>query len=157
MRFRLAAVLALALLTPFAAPCPSLAQNDQLRPIPKEDLDVIKVLLAQEDAWNRGDIQAFAQSYKNSPDIIFVTGVVNRGYEGMVDAYRRNYPSKAAMGTLSFSELEAHHLDDKFAIVIGRYHLDRSKKDGGNAEGLFSLVLEKTDQGWKIVLDHTTG
>jgi ketosteroid isomerase-like protein len=60
------------------------------------------------------------------------------------------------MGTLTFSELEARPLDANFAIVVGKYHLDRAKKDGGNAEGVFSVVLEKTDKGWKIVLDHTT-
>ena len=60
------------------------------------------------------------------------------------------------MGTLTFSELEVHALSDDFAICLGKYHLDRSKKDGGSADGLFSLVLEKTDDGWKIVLDHTT-
>ena len=60
------------------------------------------------------------------------------------------------MGTLTFSELEVHPIDDTFAVCIGKYHLDRSKKDGGPADGLFSLVLQKTDDGWKIVLDHTT-
>ena len=75
----------------------------------------------------------------------------------MVDAYRRDYPNRAAMGTLSFSELEAHPLDERFAVVIGRYHLERGKKEGGNADGIFSLVLEKTDKGWKIIVDHTTG
>ena len=51
---------------------------------------------------------------------------------------------------------EVHPLDENFAVVIGRYRLERSKKDGGNVEGLFSLVVEKTDNGWKIVVDHTT-
>lgn len=149
------AVVAMAFI--LTAPFAAFAQDDQLKPVPQEQLDVIKVLLAQEAAWNRGDLDAFTQSYKNSPDTLFVTSIVNRGFEGMLDAYRHNYPNKAAMGTLSFSELEAHPLDERFAVVIGKYHLDRSKKDGGNAEGLFSLVLEKTDKGWKIIVDHTTG
>jgi ketosteroid isomerase-like protein len=133
------------------------AQQQQLKTVPKEELDIIKVLMAQEAAWNRGDIEAFSQAYKNSPDTLFITNAVNRGFEGMVDAYRRDYPNKAAMGTLSFSELEAHPLDEHFAVVIGRYHLERGKKEGGNSDGIFSLVLEKTDKGWKIIVDHTTG
>ena len=60
------------------------------------------------------------------------------------------------MGTLGFSELEVHPLDERFAVVVGKYHLERTKKAGGNAEGIFSLVFEKTDDGWKIVVDHTT-
>ena len=47
-------------------------------------------------------------------------------------------------------------LDEHYAVVLGHYHLDRSKKGGGNADGFFSLVLEKTDAGWKIIVDHTT-
>jgi ketosteroid isomerase-like protein len=47
-------------------------------------------------------------------------------------------------------------MNEKFAVCIGKYHLDRAKKLGGATEGIFSLVLEKTDQGWKIVVDHTT-
>jgi ketosteroid isomerase-like protein len=127
-----------------------------LTTVPQQQLDVIKVLLAQEEAWNRGDLEAFSQSYKNSPDTLFITSTVNRGFSGLLDAYRRNYPNRAAMGTLAFSGLEVHPLDERFAVVVGRYNLERGKKDGGNAEGIFSLVLEKTDKGWKIVVDHTT-
>ena len=60
------------------------------------------------------------------------------------------------MGTLAYSELEVHTLDENFAVVIGKYHVDRSKKEGGSADGMFSLIFEKTDKGWKIIIDHTT-
>jgi uncharacterized protein (TIGR02246 family) len=122
----------------------------------RQELDVIKVLLAQEDAWNKGDIETFASSYKDAPDTLFITHQVSRGYAGLIDQYKRDYPTRAAMGTLSFSDLEVRTLDENFAVVIGKYRLDRSKKDGGNAGGLFSLVFEKTDKGWKIIIDHTT-
>jgi uncharacterized protein (TIGR02246 family) len=131
--------------------------QQQLGTVPQQQLDVIKVLTAQETAWNNGDLQAFAQAYKDSPDTLFVTSMINRGFAGMVESYKRDYPTRAAMGTLAYSELEVHPLDERFAVVIGRYRLERGKKDGGNATGLFSLVLEKTDKGWKIIVDHTTG
>jgi ketosteroid isomerase-like protein len=81
---------------------------------------------------------------------------VARGYAGLLDSYRHDYPTRAAMGTLAYTELEVRTLDENFAVVIGRYHLDRGKKDGGNADGIFSLVFENTDKGWKIIIDHTT-
>jgi ketosteroid isomerase-like protein len=153
LRFRLyATILALLLVVAISAR----AQDDQLKTASKQELDIIKVLVAQEDAWNKGDLQAFIQGYKNSPDTLFITHQVFRGVDGMIDEYRHNYPTKAAMGTLGFSELEVHPLDEKFAVVLGKYHLDRGKKDGGNVDGIFSLVFEKTDQGWKIIVDHTT-
>jgi uncharacterized protein (TIGR02246 family) len=149
--------LVLALTAVFLVTTSAVSQQQTLTTVPQQQLDVIKVLLAQEEAWNRGDLDAFAQTYKDSPDTLFVTSSVNRGFTGLVDAYRKNYPNRAAMGTLAFSELEVHPLDEHFAVVVGKYHLDRSKKDGGGADGIFSLVLEKTEKGWKIVVDHSTG
>ena len=147
------AVLSFTLLAPALLPA---QQPDPLHTASRQELNIIKVLIAQENAWNKGDLAAFAAGYKDSPDTLFITHQVFRGFAGLVDEYKPDYPSKAAMGTLAYSDLEVHPLDENFAIVIGKYHLDRSKKDGGSAEGLFSLVFENTDNGWKIVLDHTT-
>jgi ketosteroid isomerase-like protein len=129
---------------------------DPLHTASRQELDIIKVLIGQENAWNKGDLAAFASSFKDSPDTLFITHQVFRGFAGLVDEYKRDYPSRGAMGTLAYSDLEVHPLDENFAVVIGRYRLDRAKKDGGNVEGLFSLVVEKTDNGWKVVVDHTT-
>ena len=132
------------------------AQTSTLKTASQLELDVIKVLLRQEAAWNQGDIDAFAQGYKNSPDTLFINTQIQRGYDSMLAAYHHNYPTKESMGALAFADLEVHPLGNDFAVCLGRFHLERSKKNGGNADGLFSLVLEKTPAGWKIVLDHTT-
>lgn len=133
-----------------------LAPESPLHTASQQELDIVKVLLKQESAWNHGDIDSFAKGYKDSPNIIFMSRQVSRGYAGMVDEYKRDYPTKASMGTLTYSDIEVHALDEKYAVVIGSYHLERGKKEGGNADGLFSLVFEKTEQGWKIIVDHTT-
>jgi uncharacterized protein (TIGR02246 family) len=129
---------------------------DQLRTLSRDELDVIKVLTQQERAWNDGDIDGFAKGYKDSPDVIFIGEHVSKGFADMLLEYKKNYPTKEAMGTLTFSEIEPHILDEHYAVLVGKYHLDRSKKAGGPAEGFFSLVFEKTDKGWKIIVDHTT-
>ena len=138
----LLASLALATATPARAQ----AVDPQLHTANPTELAVIKVLLAQEKAWNAGDIDTFVQSYKDSPDTLFLSGNVNRGFAGMAESYHHQYPTRAAMGNLGFSELEVHPLDERFALCIGKYHLERSKKEGGNADGLFSLIFEKNRQ-----------
>jgi ketosteroid isomerase-like protein len=141
----------------FVAPAILNAQQpDPLHTATRQELNIIKVLIAQENAWNKGDLAGFASGFKDSPDTLFITHTVSRGFSGLLDEYKRDYPNKGAMGTLNYSDLEVHPLDENFAVVIGKYHLERSKRDGGNAEGLFSLVFENTDNGWKIVVDHTT-
>ena len=154
----LAPVLLLAFFTaskPMPAQAPDKAP-DQLRTLSPDELGVIKVLTMQERAWNRGDLDSYATGYKNSPDTLFVGRQVSRGYQNMLADYHGNYPNKEVMGMLAFSDLEPHILDEHFAIVLGKYHLTRSKKGGGDADGVFSLVLEKTPVGWRIILDHTT-
>jgi len=145
--------LAFTLLTPAILPAQA---PDPLHTASRQELNIIKVLIAQENAWNKGDLAAYISAYKDSPDTIFVTHQVSRGFDGLLDEYKHDYPNKAAMGTLAFSDLEVHPLDENFAVVIGKYHLERTKKDGGIVEGLFSLVFENTDKGWKIIIDHTT-
>jgi uncharacterized protein (TIGR02246 family) len=147
------AALSLSLLTPALL---SAQAPDPLHTASRQELSIIKVLIAQENAWNKGDLAGFASSFKDSPDTLVITHTVSRGFTGLLDEYKRDYPTKAAMGTLAYSELEVHPLDENFAVVIGKYRLERGKKDGGNAEGIFSLVFENTDNGWKIIVDHTT-
>jgi ketosteroid isomerase-like protein len=60
------------------------------------------------------------------------------------------------MGQLAFTQLEVQPLDMRFATVTGRFHLERTAAGGGNADGYFMLVVEKTAEGWKIVRDDTT-
>jgi ketosteroid isomerase-like protein len=145
--------LSLALFAPAALPA---QQPDPLHTASRQELSIIKVLVAQENAWNKGDLAGYISGFKDSPDTLFITRQIFRGFAGLLDEYKRDYPTRAAMGTLGFSDLEVHPLDENFAVVTGRYRLERGKKDGGNAEGIFSLVFENTDNGWKIVVDHTT-
>lgn len=114
------------------------------------------VLDKQVVDWNRGDMEAFATGYKNSPDILFMGSKISRGYAQMVETYRRNYSTKEKMGTLGFTNLEVQPLDERFATVTGNFHLERTEAGGGNADGYFLLVFEKTRDGWKIVRDATT-
>lgn len=131
-------------------------EGTQMKTLPQGELDIVKVLLAQERAWNKGDMPGFTSGYKNSPDTLFIGAEIARGYDQMQARYAKNYPDRATMGKLTFSELEPHLLDEHFATLTGAFQLERPKKNGGNASGIFSLVLEKTGEGWKIVLDHTS-
>jgi ketosteroid isomerase-like protein len=105
--------------------------------------------------WNRGDLTEFATAYKNSTDILFIGSKISRGYSGMLERYRTTFPTREKMGTLSFSEIEVQPLDERFATATGKFHLERTAAGGGNSDGSWLLVFEKTLQGWKIVRDVT--
>lgn len=121
------------------------------------DTNAIRAVMdKQVEDWNHGDLDAFAAGYKNSPNILFMGSKIHHGYADMLANYKANYPSRAKMGTLSFSDLEVQPLDEHFATATGRFHLVRAETDGGNASGFYLLVFENTPDGWKIVRDDTT-
>lgn len=109
----------------------------------------------QAEAWNRGDVNAFMKFYKNAPDTTFIGKTLQQGYAPILERYKKAYPNKEAMGTLDFSAIAVRNLGPNYAVVTGRFHLARNVAGGGDASGIFSLVWEKTQQGWKIILDHT--
>ncbi len=121
-----------------------------------ESQSIVTVLNKSVDDWNRGDLDAFATSYKNSPDIVFMGRTIQHGYAQMLARYKAAYPAPAAMGTLSFTQLSVQPLDTRFATVTGNFHLERTAAGGGNVDGYFLLVVESTSAGWKIIRDSTT-
>jgi ketosteroid isomerase-like protein len=115
-----------------------------------------KVLDAQMEAWNRGDVTTFMQGYDNAPTTTFVGKSIAHGYANVLARYQTNFGSHEKMGTLNFTDIEITPLDSQISTVTGRYHLARTSSGGGDASGIFSLVFKKTPAGWKIVLDHTS-
>jgi uncharacterized protein (TIGR02246 family) len=112
------------------------------------------VLKAQQSAWNRGDVDAFLKGYWESPELTFSgSNGVSRGYDGVLVRYKKNYPDRAAMGELDFSELEIRFLGPEAALVLGKWHL---KREMGDIGGVFTLVWQKFPEGWKIIHDHTS-
>ena len=53
-----------------------------------QELDVIKIFIKQEAARNHGDLEAYVQAYKDSPDTTFVASTVNRGSAGPLAEYQ---------------------------------------------------------------------
>ncbi len=112
------------------------------------------VLVAQQAAWNRGDVRAFMDGYDESA--VFVGTEVTKGRAAILERYQKRYANREQMGELAFSGLEIRPLCDGWASVIGRWHLKRSAGAGGDAGGAFTLLFHRTPGGWKIVLDHTS-
>jgi beta-aspartyl-peptidase (threonine type) len=147
------------------APAASAVSDDLLSPAgadaptePAETADARKAILAvlqvQQQAWNRGDVEAFADHYWHSDELSFSSGgKTTRGWQATVDRYRQRYPTPEAMGQLAFDELEVTPLGRSAALVLGRWRLDR---EGDPQAGNFSLVFRKIDGRWVIVHDHTS-
>jgi uncharacterized protein (TIGR02246 family) len=120
--------------------------------------DEVRAMLARSEAvWNRGDLEAFVQDYEDAPETTFIGNeVVRGGTAAILERYRRRYPNREAMGTLTFSEIETRLLAPGLALATGKYDLRRTPAGGGDASGRFTLVVRKTAAGWKIIHDHSS-
>jgi uncharacterized protein (TIGR02246 family) len=124
------------------------------RAVPTTEAAIRAVLDRQAFDWNRGDTEGFLTGY--APEAVFVSDQITRGLEKVRVRYQSHYPTRASMGTLTFSDIEVHSIDPNNAYVIGRFQLKRGAEGGGDTQGVYTLFFKRTPKGWKIVLDHTS-
>ena len=116
--------------------------------------EITAVLSAQQEAWNRGDIDAFMNGYWRSEETVFVSGdEVTRGWQKVLDRYKTKYSDRAKMGTLTFSNLEITSLSNDSAVALGVWKLKRANDE---PHGRFTLIFRRLLDGWKIIHDHTS-
>ena len=123
-------------------------------PDEKDRVAITRVLAEQQAAWNRGDVEAFLQGYWHSPELTFSgSSGIARGWDAVLQRYKKAYPDRAAMGQLDFSGIEVRFLGSDAALVLGHWQLTREKGDVG---GVFTLVWQRFPEGWRIIHDHTS-
>ncbi len=112
------------------------------------------VLQDQVAAWNDGDLERFMAGYARTDSLRFASGgTVRRGWATTLDRYRASYPDRAAMGRLSFEQLDIRVLSPQWAMVFGTWRLEREQDA---PHGLFTLIFNRRADGWRIVHDHTS-
>ena len=162
---------------------PALAQPSTARCRPADAAAareaVRAVLDAQAEAWNVADLDRYMAGYARTDSLRFASGGnVRQGWEAALAAYRAGYADAAAMGRLTFSSPEAPAVsgqapvpsplhvtplcdgDDappRWALAFGRWHLARVGEAPADApHGLFTLLVERRAEGWRVVHDHTS-
>jgi len=122
---------------------------------PSPQAAIRKVLDDQDAAWNRGDLAGFMEGYWHSPELSFYVGKDKRqGWQETFDRYRTKYQGEGKeMGKVTFTELDVQMLGPDTALVRGRWKVAQTKEP---SEGLFTLVMKRLPEGWRIVHDHTS-
>jgi len=117
---------------------------------------VRQVLDRQTEAWNRGDLTGYMQGYWRSPDLTFYSGgTITIGWEETLARYRKRYQSEGKeMGKLDFPEETIELLGPDAAVARGRWHLVMS--GGKESSGLYTVILKRLPEGWRIVHDHSS-
>ena len=115
---------------------------------------ILRLLNAQSDAWNNGDLEGFMKGYWKHDSLVFIgKRGPTYGYKATLDNYKKGYPDRTAMGKLRFDILHADRLFSKYYRVIGKWNLERK---AGDLDGYFTLILRKVKGEWLIVSDHSS-
>jgi len=121
-----------------------------------ESAAIRQMLDKQVEDWNRHNLDGFANGYWHSPSLVFQSGTSRtEGWDGMRERYRKSYEGEGKeMGHLDFGNIEITVLSPDSAFVRGHWQLTMS--NGNTPGGLFTLILRKFPDGWRIIHDHTS-
>ena len=120
----------------------------------KDEAEVRNILSRQNQAWNRGDIDAFMVGYWENDSLMFIGGSgITYGYKNTLTNYKKRYPDTTVMGKLTFTLIQLKQLSPEYFHVTGKYYLTRSI---GDASGHFTLVFRKIKGNWVIISDHSS-
>ena len=83
---------------------------------------------------------------------IYAIGITY-GWYATLEKYQKSYPDKAAMGVLSFGDINITRLSRKHILVTGSWELQRVNDE---LKGYYSLIWEKIKGEWVIIVDHSS-
>lgn len=127
--------------------------NTTLSDLNRAEAEIRLVLEAQEIAWNNYDLETFMEGYWKSDDLKFYgSGGLTLGWNQTLANYKKNYPSKAESGTLSFTIRDIAQIEGNSYWVMGAFYL---KREIGDASGPFIIIFKKINGQWKIIADMT--
>ncbi|MEM6516885.1 MAG: DUF4440 domain-containing protein [Bacteroidota bacterium] len=129
----------------------SYAQSSSVNSINTDKTEILKVMKAQEIAWNNHDLEGFMNGYwKNDSLKFYGARGLTYGWNNTLANYKIGYLTKAESGTLNFVIKDISQIEKDNYWVMGEYHLNR---EIGDANGVFIIIFKKINGEWKIVAD----
>ncbi|MGB5262600.1 MAG: nuclear transport factor 2 family protein [Lutimonas sp.] len=132
--------------------CLVLAQNTWSQSaFEKDKKEILQVLDAQTDAWNKNDLEGFMQGYWKSEELkFFGANGVTSGWQNTLNNYINRYPNSDHTGILNFKIHSVSPIHDGAYYVMGEFFLERKV---GDANGVFMIIFKKINGEWKIIAD----
>lgn len=120
----------------------------------KDEKAVLEMLDKQNQAWNRGDVEGFMKGYWENDSLMFVgKSGVTYGYKNTLENYKKGYPDRAAMGTLTTTNIKIIRVSKNYFFIVGKWYLKRTI---GDVSGHYNLLVQKINGDWVIVADHSS-
>lgn len=122
--------------------------------IPGIETQIVRMLERSASAWNDGNLDAFMNDYLRAPTTTYMgSGGLVSGWEAIRARYAPLFQAGALRDSLRFEDVTGRPLGSDHALATARYVLFRDGRV--TASGPFTLVLWRTEDGWRIVHDQS--
>lgn len=130
-----------------------------MKPQPDHETTAIEMVMqAFQDAWNRHDVNAFAQTFADDADFVNVIGMRAHGRAQVEAFHRPTFQSMFSESRLKVGKLHICFLKPDIAVVDALWEMTAAKDPAGNPipyrRGLSSAVMSKGASGWEIQVFH---
>jgi len=113
---------------------------------------IVTAMKNSENDWNTGNLDNFMKMYISSSTMMMPTGPA--GYNVIKDLYEKKYfNGKMPKQNLHYNEMKVTLLGENYALLTGKFTL--SGNNLPERSGRYSLVMIHTNNGWKILHDHS--
>lgn len=114
-----------------------------------------ELLTRSQEAWNGGDLAGFVGWYRRGPETTFLGAAgLTHGWEAIRDRYADRFAPGAARDSLRFEDLETRPLAPNLGLATARYVLFQG--DSVTATGVFTIIVQRTPEGWRIIHDQSS-
>lgn len=122
-------------------------------PTTAETFDAVSNTLdAAAEAWSSGDVDAVMATYvADEPLLVFLGDTPIKGPDAVRAALEARAAQPGGLGQMTYEWFETLQFDVNTTVVSGRVVMRRG---GKTHRGLFTRVLRRTEDGWRIVHDQ---
>ncbi|MGH7028368.1 YybH family protein [Brevundimonas sp.] len=113
---------------------------------------VSNTLDAAAEAWSSGDVSAVMATYvADEPLLVFLGDTPIKGPDAVRAALEARAAQPGGLGLMTYEWFETLQFDVNTTVVSGRVVV---RREGQTQRGLFTRVLRRTEDGWRIVHDQ---
>lgn len=113
---------------------------------------VTNTLDAAAEAWSSGDVEAVMATYvADEPLLVFLGDTPLKGPDAVRAALTARAAQPGGLGQMTYEWFETLQFDVNTTVVSGRVVV---RRDARTSRGLFTRVLRRTPDGWRIVHDQ---
>lgn len=122
-------------------------------PTTAETFDAVSNTLdAAAEAWSSGDVEAVMATYvQDEPLLVFLGDTPVKGPDAVRAALEARAAQPGGLGQMTYEWFETLQFDVNTTVVSGRVLM---RREGKTHRGLFTRVLRRTEDGWRIVHDQ---